>query len=255
VEADHPRGGGRGEAGEGFLIADTDAVVFEEPEDDEEDGEAEAECRGAEDHADTEAGAAGADIAPEGFSAGRSVRGRVAWERLPRVRKWWGPASCWEFRPAGFTTRTGTLPRMNTILTGGLTRGVAGIILAMWISGCAMTREQKLERQADRVEGSLVKERDRVLAMPIDDGGAGRAWITFRGCGRRFPRRTWREGLCRTCLTRASGMWRTTFWRRSTPRSIGTSRWIRGRRHRGRCPRAFAGGVLHLDGATPGVKP
>lgn len=47
---------------------------------------------------------------------------------------------------------------------------VIGVGFGLGMGGCAMTRAQKLERQADRVEASLKKERDRVLMLPDDDG-------------------------------------------------------------------------------------
>ena len=50
-------------------------------------------------------------------------------------------------------------------------RMLIAIAAGLGMASCAVTREQKLERQADRVESRLVAERDRVLELSAADPG------------------------------------------------------------------------------------
>jgi len=118
-----------------------------------------------------------------------------------------------------------------------------------------MTREQKLERQADRVEGSLVKERDRVLAMPVDDGGRGPRLDHLSGLRTTLSAANVARGLVPHLLDVSQRdvaydvleeVYSTIDWNIPLDPRTQASRPL---------PAGFSGGVLHLDGATPGVKP
>lgn len=53
---------------------------------------------------------------------------------------------------------------------GTTRRAFAWIIASVFLCGCAMTREGQLREKGAEVESRLSAQRDKVLAMPADDG-------------------------------------------------------------------------------------